>query len=93
MDQAQEQQLSPNMEILQHQAALIENLNLTAQEQQLAINTLDQQRMQMERQLEQQQSKIQRVEQQIIDQDSVVTTVDQDSDQDSVVTTGLSQAG
>ena len=93
MDQAQEQQLSPKMEILQHQAALIENLNLTAQEQQLAINTLDQQRMQMERQLEQQQSKIQRVEQQIIDQDSVVTTVDQDSDQDSVVTTGLSQAG
>ena len=68
------------MEILQHQAALIENLNLTAQEQQLAINTLDQQRMQMERQLEQQQSKIQRVEQQIIDQDSVVTI-------------GLSQAG
>ena len=68
------------MEILQHQAGLIENLNLTAQEQQLAINTLDQQRMQMERQLEQQQSKIQQVEQQIIDQDSVVTT-------------GLSQAG
>ena len=62
------------MEILQHQAALIENLNLTAQEQQLAINTLDQQRMQMERQLEQQQSKIQQVELQIIDQESVVTT-------------------